>query len=176
MHLKLCLLALSALLWSPLVTEPAAAASCALADLQLMAGTWRDNEEANVLTEERWVVGPGGRMIGSSWRLHSDTDGGVLESMTIVLENGVPTMRIRHFDSTLANAREEKDAPMVFVASKCGDDNVVLDGTGLQTGEHFTYTRDGDSLTFVGNFIHDGKPVRAEAHFDKWPEDVSVKK
>jgi Domain of unknown function (DUF6265) len=176
MRLKLYLLAVPALLCFPLTAEPAAAASCALADLQLMAGTWRDNEEANVLTEERWVVGPGGRMIGSSWRLHSDTDGGVLESMSIVMENGAPTMRIRHFDSTLAHAREEKDAPMVFVALKCGDDSVVLDGTGPQTGEHFTYARDGDSLTFVGNFIHDGKPVRAEAHFDKWPEETPTKR
>jgi hypothetical protein len=176
MRLKSTLLALPVLLCPPFLAPPAAAASCALADLQMMAGTWRDNEDANVLTEERWVVGPGERMIGSSWRLHTDTDGGVLESMTIVLENGVPTMRLRHFDSTLANAREEKDAPMIFVASKCGDDSVVLDGTGPQAGEHFTYTRDGDSLTFVGNFLHDGKPVRAEAHFDKWPEDVSIKK
>lgn len=87
--------------------------------------------------------------------------------MMIVLENGKPTMRIRHFDSTLANAREEKDAPMIFVASKCDDTSVVLDGTGPQAGEHFTYTRDHDTLKFVGDFIHDGKPVRAEAFFDR---------
>jgi hypothetical protein len=142
----------------------------------VLAGTWHDNEEANVLTEERWVVGLGGRMIGSSWRLHSDSDGGVLESMFIAMENGAPTMRIRHFDSTLAHAREEKDAPMIFVASKCGDDSVVLDGTGPQAGEHFTYTRDGDTLTFVGNFLQDGKPIRAEAHFDKWLEDAQPKR
>ena len=169
MHLKLCLLALSALLWSPLVTEPAAAASCALADLQLMTGTWRDNEEANVLTEERWVIGPGGRLVGSSWRLHTDTEGGVIESMIVTMENGAPTMRLRHFDSTLSHAREEKDAPMVFVGSNCGANSVVLDGTGPQTGEHFTYSRDGDTLKFVGDFIHDGKPVRAEAHFANKP-------
>jgi hypothetical protein len=90
MRLKRFLFALPTLLCVPLMAEPASAASCALADLQLMAGTWRDNEEANVLTEERWVVGPGGRMIGSSWRLHSDSDGGVLESMFIAMENGAP--------------------------------------------------------------------------------------
>ena len=78
-------------------------------------------------------------------------------------------MRLRHFDSTLSHAREEKDAPMVFVGSNCGANSVVLDGTGPQTGEHFTYSRDGDTLKFVGDFIHDGKPVRAEAHFANKP-------
>jgi hypothetical protein len=145
--------------------QPVYASPCSLAGLQWMAGTWRDTEEANVLTEERWVVAPNDRLVGSSWRLHSDTDGGVIESMIVVMENGAPTMRIRHFDSTLAHAREEKDAPMLFVASKCDDKTAVLDGTGSQQGEHFTYSRAGDVLTFVGDFIHGGKPVRAEAHF-----------
>jgi hypothetical protein len=147
------------------LANPALAAPCTLSGLQWMAGTWRDTEEPNVLTEERWVVAPNDRLVGSSWRLHGDTDGGVIESMIIVMENGVPAMRIRHFDSTLAHAREEKDAPMLFVASKCDDNSVVLDGTGPQLGEHFTYSRTSDTLTFVGDFIHGGKPVRAEAHF-----------
>ena len=148
-----------------MLANSAVAAPCTLASLQWMAGTWRDTEEANVLTEERWVVAPNDRLAGSSWRLHSDTDGGVIESMIIVMENGAPTMRIRHFDATLAHAREEKDVPMLFVASKCDDSSVVLDGTGAQQGEHFTYSRTGDALTFVGDFIHGGKPIRAEAHF-----------
>jgi hypothetical protein len=159
------LVALPAFLSTDVGAEPAPAASCTLADLQWMAGTWRDTEETNVATEERWVVGPGGRLIGSSWRLHSDTPGGVLESMVVTMDGGAPTMRLRHFDSTLSHAREEKDAPMVFVVSNCSANRVVLDGKGPQTGEHFTYSRDGDKLDFVGDFIHDGKPVRAEAHF-----------
>lgn len=167
MRLRLWFFVLSVLLSPALVAPTASAAPCTLAGLQWMAGAWRDTEETNVLTEERWVVAPGGRLVGSSWRLHSDTPGGVIESMIITMENGTPTMRIRHFDSTLAHAREEKDAPMVFVASNCGTDSVVLDGTGSQAGEHFTYSRDGDNLKFVGDFIHDGKAVRAEAHFSK---------
>jgi Domain of unknown function (DUF6265) len=165
--MRLRFLMLPAILLTALSAQSAAAASCGLSDLQLLAGTWRDTDEPNVVTEERWVIGPGGRMIGSSWRLHTDSDGGVLESMIVVMANSKPTMQIRHFDSTLAHAREEKDAPMVFVASNCSDTSVVLDGTGPQTGEHFTYTRDGDTLKFIGDFIHDGKPVRAEAFFDK---------
>jgi len=167
-HRWLCLAVLT--LASPaLAVEPMARKPCALADLQWMAGTWRDTGEANVLTEERWVSGPGGRLVGSSWRLHTDADGGVLESMIVTMENGAPTMRLRHFDSTLAHAREEKDAPMIFVVSGCGTGSVVLDGTGPQTGEHFTYSRDGDTLKFVGDFVHDGKPLRAEARFAKEP-------
>ena len=46
--MRLSFVVLPALLLTGLTTEPAAAASCALADLQLMAGTWRDNEETNV--------------------------------------------------------------------------------------------------------------------------------
>jgi hypothetical protein len=45
----------------------------------------------------------------------------------------------------------------------------VLDGTGPQNGEHFTYSREGGNLKFVGDFIRDGKPVRAEAHFVRQP-------
>jgi len=159
----------------PMLASPVSAADSTvkklwtLADLQWMAGTWRDTEEVNVLTEERWVVGPAGRLIGSSWRLHTDAAGGVLESMIVTMENGVPTMRLRHFDSTLAHAREEKDAPMIFVVSSCAIGSVVLDGMGPQNNEHFTYSREGDTLKFVGDFVHDGKPLRVEAHFAKAP-------
>lgn len=72
MRLRSLLIALPVLFGLALTTGPATAASCGLADLQLLAGIWRDTDEPNVLTEERWVVGPGGRMIGSSWRLHTD--------------------------------------------------------------------------------------------------------
>ena len=48
-------------------------------------------------------------------------------------------------------------------------DSVVLDGKGPQSGERFTYSRQGESLKFVGDFIHGGVPVRAEAHFAKIP-------
>jgi hypothetical protein len=144
----------------------ARAAPCALADLQWMTGAWRDHE-ARVQTEERWTAGPGGRLIGSSWRLHEDTPGGVMEAMTLTDDAGRLVMRLRHFDSTLAQAREEKDAPMVFVATDCAARAVTLEGTGAQAGERFNYQRLGDELTFVGSFLHAGQPVRAEARFQR---------
>jgi len=145
------------------------AAPCTLGDLHWMAGTWRDTSEPNVSVEERWVEAPNGRLAGSSWRLHSDTPNGVIESLLIEIQNGVPTMMLRHFDATLAHAREDKDSPMVFVSSQCSANLAVFDGTGSQAGEHITYSRVGDKLTFIGDFIHDGKPFRAEESFNLQP-------
>jgi len=56
-RLWLCFV-LSALASPVLAVETTAKKPCTLADLQWMAGTWRDTEEANVLTEERWAIGP----------------------------------------------------------------------------------------------------------------------
>lgn len=161
---------ISLLLWAPALfassfgIRSSNSASCTLAGLHWMTGTWRD-EQATTVTEERWTTGPGGRFVGSSWTLHTNAIGGVIESMTIVQDSGGLSMRLRHFDATVAHAREEKDTPMLFVAASCGDDSIRLDGTGAQSGEHFTYSRTGDHLKFLGEFIHSGQPVRAEVTF-----------
>jgi hypothetical protein len=162
--------ALSLLFWTPALfalsfgVRASNTAPCTLAGLHWMAGTWRD-EQATVVTEERWTTGPGGRLVGSSWTLHTNTTGGVIESMTIVQDSSGLAMRLRHFDATIAHAREDKDTPMLFIAASCSDDSIRLDGTGGQSGEHFTYSRAGDRLHFLGEFIHSGQPVRAEATF-----------
>jgi hypothetical protein len=164
--------AVSLLFWTPALftssfgLRSSNAAPCTLAGLHWMTGTWRD-EQATVVTEERWTTGPGGRLVGSSWTLHTNTTGGVIESMTIAQDSGGLAMRLRHFDATLAHAREDKDTPMLFVAVSCRDDFIRLDGTGAQSGEHFTYSRAGDHLKFLGEFIHSGQPVRAEVTFTR---------
>jgi hypothetical protein len=142
------------------------AALCTLAGLDWLSGSWRD-DHPTVKTEERWIVGPGDRLVGASWSLHTDTPGGVIESMVIVKDTMGIVMRLRHFDPTLARAREEKDTPMLFVAASCEANSVRFDGTGAQAGEHMTYTRDGDRLNFLGEFIHSGQPVRAEVTFTR---------
>jgi hypothetical protein len=147
-----------------LCAHPARSNPCTLAALQWMAGTWRAHT-ADTESEERWVKSPGGRLMGSSWLLHTDTPGGVIEAMALVVDDGRAVMRLRHFDSTLAHAREDKDAPMLFVAATCTANSVTLDGTGDQAGEHFTYTREGNRMKFVGEFIHGGKPIRVELEF-----------
>jgi hypothetical protein len=119
------------------------------------------------VVEERWTVGPDNRLSGSSWALHPGAPGGVIEALVIVDTPDGPTMRIRHFDATLEHAREEKDQPMAFVADRCDPNSMSLAGQGSRTGERLTYTRDGDSLKFVGDFIHEGKPIRAEETFER---------
>jgi len=142
------------------------AAPCRLADLRWIAGAWRD-DSADARTEERWVVGPDDRLVGAAWTLHPGAGGGVIEAMTLQNDGANVVMRLRHFSGDLAMAREEKDAPMVFVASACGDRSVVLDGRGERAGEHMTYERAGDTLTFIGDFIHEGQPLRVRVGFKK---------
>lgn len=158
------ILAAGAVLGSALAAEAAGAAPCKLSDLHWLAGTWR-SDSPTVKVEERWALGPGDRLMGSSWVLHVDKPGGLIEAETMQTDGDAVVLRIRHFSGTLQQAREEKDAPMTFLARTCEGQSVVLDGQGTQAGEHVTYRRSGDALTFVGDFLHQGQPVRAEATF-----------
>jgi hypothetical protein len=145
------------------------AAPCKLSELRWLKGVWRD-DSATTQSQERWTIAPGDRLMGASWLLHADRPGGVIESSTIQSDGATVVMRLRHFSSTLDKAREEKDSPMVFVAAQCDADLVVFDGQGPQTGEHMTYRRDGDHLFFTGDFISQGKPVRAQITFKRQGE------
>jgi hypothetical protein len=145
---------------------PAAAQDCRLSDLGWMAGTWRNDAGASQ-SEERWTLASGARVMGSAWSLHADRPGGVLEISTIQQDGKAVVLRLRHFDATLAHAREAQDGPMVFTASRCDAASAVFDGEGPQTGEHMTYRRDGDRMSFVGEFLHSGQPVRVELAFKR---------
>jgi hypothetical protein len=144
------------------VPSSAVAGTCRLSDLAWMAGIWREPSGADP-SEERWVVAPGGRLMGSSWSLHKDRPGGFLEISTIQEDAGQVALRLRHFDATLVHAREPQDAAMLFTAARCDGASAVFDGQGPQAGEHMTYRREGADLLFVGDFLHDGKPVRVQA-------------
>jgi hypothetical protein len=142
----------------------ASAQNCTLAGLAWMAGAWRA-DGPTTRSEERWVAGPGGRLIGSSWLLHTDGPGGLIEANSIQEDAGSIILRLRHFNASLTMAREEKDAPMAFIAARCAPGEAVFDGQGPQAGEHMTYRRAGEKLTFIGDFIHAGQPIRAEIAF-----------
>ena len=151
---------------------PAAAQQpCTLEGLKWLKGVWmQKNDETH--GEERWTIAPSGQMVGASWFLHPGRDGGLIEAMTILPDKDLScndriVLRIRHFNATLTQAEEEKDAPMQFVASSCERSTVVFDGQGARAGEHMTYRRSFSRLSFVGEFIHDGKSVRDEETFSR---------
>jgi len=139
---------------------------CTLEGLGWIQGAWR-SDSATTKSEERWVAGPDYRLMQSAWVLKVGAPGGFLEAGTVRAEPAGLTLRLRHFSGDLAQAREEKDAPLVFIASACGPGSVVFDGQGPNAGEHMTYRRAGDAMTFIGDFIHGGQPVRAEVEFKR---------
>jgi hypothetical protein len=150
---------------------PAFAQPCTLEGLKWLKGVWmQKNDETH--GEERWTISPSGQMVGASWFLHPGRDGGLIESMTILPDKDLSgndriVLRIRHFNATLTQAEEEKDGPMQFVASSCERNMVVFDGQGARAGEHMTYRRSFSRLSFVGEFLHDGKSVRDEETFSR---------
>jgi hypothetical protein len=145
------------------------ASPCQLADLAWLEGSWR-SEDGNAISEERWIAAPGDRLVGSYWLLHKDKPGGVIEANTIQMSGDAIALRLRHFNATLELAREEKDAPMVFLLAECDQQRAVFDGLAAQAGEHMTYHRNGDRLTFVGDFLHQGQPIRVEVTMQRAPE------
>jgi Domain of unknown function (DUF6265) len=145
----------------------ARATPCQLTDLRWMTGIWRD-DAADTRSEERWVAGPADQLMGSSWALHTDRPGGVVEAETIqVGAAGAVTLTLRHFTADLARSSEEKAAPMVFAAADCEAEVVVFNGQGAHAGERITYRRAGDVLTFTGDFLHGGTPVQVVISFTR---------
>ena len=164
-HIMYGLIALSGL------CGPASADPCTLDSLKWLKGVWSE-KSAETQGEERWTIAPSGQMVGASWFLHAGRDGGLIESMTILPDKDLSgndriVLRIRHFNATLTQAEEEKDAPMQFVAASCGRNMVVFDGQGSEEGEHMTYRRSFSHLSFTGEFLHDGKPVKDEETFTR---------
>lgn len=146
------------------LASPAAAAPCTLDGLRWLEGSWSE-KSTQTQGVEHWTVAPSGQLLGNSWFLHPGRDGGLIEAMTILPDNDRILLRIRHFNATLTQAEEEKSAPMQFVAANCERNLLALDGEGAQAGEHMTYRRNGSHLMFVGDFLHDGQPVKDEETF-----------
>jgi len=153
------LLAVLAVLAAPAAAH---ASSCTLTGLQWMAGDWR-NTANQAGSQERWIVAPSGVLMGSAWEASQDGKG-YAEIMTVREESGSIHMVLRHFDLALTKAWEERTAPMVFTASNCSGTSAVFDGQDDHAGEHLTYTRSGETLLIVGDFLHHGKPDREEWH------------
>jgi len=149
-----------------LLLAPAAnAAPCSLANLGWMVGVWR-NDTADARSEERWVAGPGDQLMGSSWALHPARPGGLVEIESLLADpDGQVRLRVRHFGPALDHPWEAPDAPMSFAAADCGRETIDLAGEGDHVGERIRYRLDGDTLTFTGDFLHQGKPVEVVIAF-----------
>jgi len=150
------------------VPAAARADSCTLAKLAWFAGSWRDTANPQG-SEERWVVAPGGVLMGSSWVFPAGGKAGFAEIMTVRTEGDAINMVLRHFDNALRGAWEERDAPMVFLATDCEAGRAVFDGIGARTGERLTYERNPQGLKITGDFVHDGKPGHVQWQMARAP-------
>ena len=148
--------------------QPAHATVCSLESLAWIAGNWRDLADPQ-RSQERWVLAPDHVLMGTAWEFPAGK-GGYAELMTLRLNGSAVSMFLRHFDGALGKAREERDAPMVFAATRCEGSSAVFDGQADHAGEHLSYSRSGANLNIVGNFLHQGKPVHMEWHMAKAPD------
>ncbi len=139
----------------------AAADPCTLKALAWMAGTWHD--VANPAgAEERWAIAPGGVLMGSSWDFPPGGKAGYAELMTVRPEGDALQLVLRHFDVGLRGAWEDREAPMLFLATRCEAGLAVFEGLGPRAGERLTYERNAQGLKITGDFIHDGRPSHVE--------------
>jgi len=133
---------------------------CALAGLGWMAASWLNARDPG-RAQEHWVLAPDGVLMGSSFEFPPGKRG-YAEIMTVRDDGGAISMVLRHFDGALSKAWEQRDTPMVFKAATCDRTSVTFEGQGEHVGEHMTYSRDGDHLLIVADFLHGGKPDHEE--------------
>jgi hypothetical protein len=156
--------ALAAILW----TQPGEASVCSLTGLAWIAGTWRDVSDPE-RSQERWVAAPDHVLMGTAWEFPKGK-AGYAELMTLRPSGNAVSMYLRHFDGALSKAWEEREAPMVFEAASCENASAVFEGRDDHAGERLSYSRAGNRLTIIGNFLHQGKPVRMEWHMRRGPD------
>jgi hypothetical protein len=147
-------------------TFPAsAAAGCAIDDLLFLQGDWHYSYGSDT-GAERWVLTAAHSLAGSSW----EARGAALSFMEIslILPAGERIeLRVRHFDGSLKHAWEDQDSPMIFALAQCDGHSALFDGTGTHAGEHISYRSSAQVLTFIGDFLHQGKPVHVEVNMSK---------
>jgi hypothetical protein len=146
-----------------LSTATAHAATCSLQDLSWMSGVWRA-DTAERQTEERWVAGPDGILFGSSWTMAPGKPA-FIESLMIGTFDNKLGMRLRHFARDLQRSMEDAETPMLFSLASCDAHVAVFEGQGAKLGERITYQRDGDQLSFTGDFLREGKPFQVKVSF-----------
>jgi hypothetical protein len=137
-----------------------AAEPCSLKSLAWMAGTWHNAKDPRG-SQEHWVIAPQDVLMGSAWEF-PERGAGYAEIMTIRAQGDTLSMLLRHFDGGLRRAWEEREDPMIFTVSNCGESWVSFDGQGAHQGEHMTYRRSARKRLISADFIHHGTPDHEE--------------
>lgn len=96
-----------------------------LDDLSWLVGRWVGKGFGGVC-EEVWQPSSGGSMIGT-FRLIVDGKAQFYELMTITMESGKPTMKLKHFNADLTGW-EEKDKFVTFEFVSMLDSGILFEG------------------------------------------------
>ncbi len=112
-------------------------------DLAWMEGTWRGGAEG-VVMEETWSAPVAQTMVGT-FRFIQDDSALFYEIMVMELEQGVPTMRLKHFDPGLVGWEKRKKAMSFALTAYQADSWAVF--VDPAEGKTLRYQRVGDSLT-----------------------------
>lgn len=127
---------------TPTILLCAAAFAGPMEDLAWLEGTWRGGAEG-VVMEETWSAPVAQTMVGT-FRFIQDDTALFYEIMVMELEQGVPTMRLKHFDPGLVGWEKRKKAmSFALTAYQPGSWAVFTDPA---EGKSLRYQRDGDSL------------------------------
>jgi len=99
--------------------------SKSLDDLSWLVGRWVGKGFGGVC-EEVWQPSSGGSMIGT-FRLIVDGKAQFYELMTVTMELGKPTMKLKHFNADLTGW-EEKDKFVTFEFVSMSDSGILFEG------------------------------------------------
>ena len=133
----------------------AAKAACQVSDLSWMTGRWNfhDGDHSG---QETWRLSES-RLVEFTTGSGAPSSGGIVKLSAISSEEGALVLRTRFFDGSLKHSLQDKDAPVVFSASLCGQGFIQFDGPA---GEYTRYERSGDNMIITGIADNNGKPGR----------------
>jgi len=121
----------------------AAALAGPMDDLAWIEGTWRGEAEG-VVMEETWSAPMADSMVGS-FRFIQDDQAMFYELMIMELVDGVPTMRLKHFDPGLVGWEKRKKAVSFTLSAYETETWAVF--VDAKEGKSLRYQLDGDRLS-----------------------------
>jgi hypothetical protein len=136
---------------------PRPVANATIADVAWIAGDWQGEAGPGTLSQEVWAAPAGDCMMGM-WRLVIDGRVKLFESLSIVVENGGPVLRLRHFGRD-GVGWEEKDKPLTLSLVETGEGLAAFSGAGRSGPLRIVYRRTGDDVMTVAMEKDEGREV-----------------